>query len=120
MGLNYNMAEELVRHQQEALDQNENAFWIGEQLLDMVRDDEHAAGILAQDLANNPGMGLRDAEKTIEKYAAAHKKGNRGCCPPQVAERLLREFYGLGEAAAAPQANAAAEEEKLLDLEDFL
>lgn len=115
MGINEQMVTELIRHQQEAIDESDNAYWIGEQLLDMVRGNEHAAGILAADLGNK-GMGLKDAERKIEQYASRHRKGNRGCCPPPVAERLLREFYGLGEEAPAPLKESST---KLIELEDF-
>lgn len=129
MGINEQMVTELIRHQQEGLSESDNAYWIGEQLLDMVRGDEHAAGILAEDLANNKDMSLAAAERKIEAYARQHKKGHCGCCPPPVAERLLREFYGLGEKKIlrcaqddrekGAQDDRGRTEPKLIELEDF-
>jgi hypothetical protein len=89
----------------------------------MVREDDHAAGILAEDLANNKDMSLAAAERKIEAYARQHKKGNCGCCPPPVAERILREFYGLGEADPSAcgirMTGDAKPAKKLIELEDF-
>lgn len=51
MGVNEQMAAGLIRQQQEGMDEWEPAFCVGEQLLDMVAGDEHAAGILTKDQA---------------------------------------------------------------------
>ncbi len=71
------------------------AVWmVGEQLKDMCRTDPACIPLLEQDL-QIPEMSLAKAERKIEAYARQHKKGNQGCCPPNEAERILREFYGL-------------------------
>ena len=79
---------------------------VGEQLLDMARGDDNAASILLND------MGVKDltiekAEKKIRAYAdELHKKNKSNCSgvSPKKAEEILRQFYGLPEAAevAAP------------------
>lgn len=125
MGVNEQMTVELIRHQQEGMGEWEPAFCVGEQLLDMVAGDEHAAGILAADLANNKEMDLRHAERKIKAWVDKNRKGSAGCCPPKKAEEILREFYGLG-AKADPAAengvlqSTAKAQAKELDLEDFL
>ncbi len=71
------------------------AVWmVGEQLKDMCLKEPACIPLLEQDL-QVPEMSLAKAERKIEAYARKNKKGNQGCCPPQEAERILREFYGL-------------------------
>ena len=113
MGVNEQMAVGLIRQQQEGLDETMPAFFVGEQLLDIIRGDEHAAGILAADLANNKEMSLIYAEKKIKAWADKHKKGNCAVVPPKKAEEILREFYGL---AQKPVLQSTAKE---ISLEDF-
>jgi hypothetical protein len=118
MGINEQMCLDLIHHQQEGMGPEDTAYWVGMQLLDMVAGDEHAAGILAADLANNKDMSIAHAEAKIRAYADKHRKGNKACVPPQKAEEILREFYGLGEKAVL-QSTAKPQKEEL-DLEDFL
>ena len=118
MGVNEQMCVDLIRHQQEGMGPEDPAYWVGMQLLDMVAGDENAAGILAADLANNKEMSIVHAEAKIKAYADKHRKGNKACVPPQKAEEILREFYGLGEKAVL-QLTAKPQKEEL-DLEDFL
>lgn len=98
-------------------------FMVGEQLKDICRRDAHAAELILQDL-DVEAMSLTNAEKKIKAYADGHRKGNFGCVPPDVAEKILRKFYGL------PEENAAVEERKqevpeeatgkIVNLADFL
>lgn len=48
------------------------------------------------------GMTLEDCEKKINAWADAHKKGNKVCVPPNVADRIIREFYGITEIRDEP------------------
>lgn len=108
----------------------DTAVWmVGEQLKDICRHDPHCAEIVAADL-DNPDLSLEAAEKKIKAKAdEIHKKNtksSRACVPPNVAERIIRDFYGLPAAgnpstAAVPKPAAAAPKENaFLDLEDFL
>lgn len=77
------------------------AVWmVGEQLKDIIRHDERLQEIVAQDLERD-GMGLAECEKKIKAFADKHKTGNFACVIPAEAEKIIREFYGLGEAAEA-------------------
>lgn len=93
-----------------------NAFYVGLQLLDICRGSEELAEIVLTDL-NNKDMGIDKAEAKIAAYASAHKKGNQGCCPPQEADRILREFYGLPAAGAEPSKKS---DSGVIDILDFL
>lgn len=87
-------AIEAIEKQQGKLKKFSMAHTVGEQLKDILRDQPTAAGIVLQDLANT-GMEITDCEKKIAAYAREHREGNGGCCPPQEADRIIREFYGI-------------------------
>lgn len=98
-------------------------FTVGEQLLEMARNQPELAELLAEDLAV-PEMNLTAAAAEIRKYAdEKHKKsgGKCVCVTPKEAETVLREFYHLPEADAAtdsrPPAGFTA---PIVDLADFL
>lgn len=92
-----------IESQQKKLAKDCPAFYVGEQLKDIIRTTPRAAEIVLEDLAMK-GMGVADCEKKIADYAKAHKSGNCGCCPPQVADRIIRDFYGLPATTVKPAA----------------
>lgn len=105
---------------------------VAQQLKDILREDPSLEEIVDKDL-DVQGMSLADCEKKIKARAdAIHKeKGLKGVCiPPQEAEKIIREFYGLPDAveqlpqaagsAASPLTSAGAEgAEDVLDLSEF-
>lgn len=71
-----------------------------------------------------PVWGVGQQLKDILRADAIHKeKGLKGVCiPPQEAEKIIREFYGLPEiGAAAPEPVVPASEDtgNALDLAEF-
>lgn len=96
-----------------------DAFMVGEQLKEMCRDAA-CAELVAKDL-DVKGMGLPDCAAKIKAYADKHRvKGiNCVCVPPDVAEGIIREFYGL-PARGQESAPLPAPKKEFLDLEDFL
>ncbi len=105
-----------IEAQQKKLKPGEIAFYVGEQLKDICRSVPEQAELILHDL-DNPEMSIVKAEAKIEKYASEHRQGKSGCCPPQEADRILREFYGLAPASvsSAPE----AEKSEIIDLADF-
>lgn len=88
--------------------ENTAAWMVGEQLKDICRRDPHCAELVLQDLENT-SMSIDAAEKKIKAYADKQKRtGNCVCVPPDVAEKIIREFYGLPEAGEAPEPMAPA------------
>lgn len=86
-------------------------FFVGEQLKEICYADSHCAEIVSQDL-DSEAMTLQKAAQKIKDYADEQHKKNKGnfvCVPPDVAEGILREFYGLP--AAAPEEKAPPVEE---------
>ena len=93
-----------------------SAVWmVGEQLKDICRREPGCAELVEKDL-DMKGMGLADCEKQIKAYADKNKKGGFSCVPPNVAEGIIRKFYGLPEAGEKKEAPAG----KVLDLSAFL
>ena len=95
------------------------AFLSRKQLKEICRDAA-CAELVAKDL-DVKGMGLPDCAAKIKAYADKHRvKGSSCVCVPlDVAEGIIREFYGLPGRGqeAAPQ---LAPKSGFLDLEDFL
>ena len=125
------MALEEIEAQQKEVTETDAAWFVGEQLKDMLRAQPEAAGIVAADLAQK-GMGIADCEKKIDAFAQKHRKGNRGVCGPKDSDQISREFYGIPDGgvelpAAQIKRDAAAEKptrekpaRRVIRLADFL
>lgn len=90
------------------------AFWVGEQLKDILRETPAAAKIVLEDFS--AGHTVADCEKKIKTYAGQH----HGCCPPQEADRIIREFFGI---TGCTQATTPAEKHparRSINLADFM
>lgn len=103
--------------------ENTAPWMVGEQLKDICRREPRCEQIVLEDL-ENPDMSLEKCEKKICEHAdELHKKtkGKCVCVPPNVAEGIIREFYGLGEAEQqnGQQTEQPAAKAKILSLEDF-
>lgn len=88
--------------------ENTDVWMVGEQLKDICRNDPSCATIVVEDLENK-AMSIEAAAKKIKEYADSQKskqKGNCVCVPPNVAEGIIRDFYGL---PAAPNSAANGE-----------
>ena len=96
--------------------EEEPIYMIGEQLKEIAERESASAELLLRDLEVD-GMGLEGAAKELKKYADKHS-GRRGCfcISPKVAEKILREFYCLGE----PQTVSTPAAPGRIDLGSFL
>lgn len=103
-----------IEAQQAGLDEYSTVYQVGQQLKDICRSCPEQADLLLKDL-DNPKMSIAEAEKKIKEFADKHKKGNSSCCPPQMADKILRDFYGLAPADAPKPASSG-----ILDLSDFM
>lgn len=108
---------EMISAQQKGKE-NTAAWMVGEQLKDICRSDHRCAEIVAQDLTKE-SMSLEKAEKQIHAWADKQKRtGNCVCVPPNKAEEIIRNFYGL---PVAGQKNAPKQVGVInLDLGSFL
>ena len=110
---------EMIEAQQKGLEDT-TVFMVGEQLKDICRADPHCAELVAQDL-ENASMSLDQAEKKIKAYADKQKRTvNCVCVPPNVAERILRDFYGLPEVGRPTENGEPTPVLGFLNLDDLL
>lgn len=97
--------------------ENTAVFMVGEQLKDIIADNEQFAELVLQDL-KNPDMSLEKCEAKIKARAdELHKKngGSCACVNPKDAENTIRAFYGLHQ-----NTSEAASKPKLVSLSDLL
>ena len=90
----YSEVVEKITHQQKGKE-GTPAWMVGEQLKDICNGNETASEIVAKDL-DMPAMSLENAAAQIKKYADNHKTGNFSCVTPVQAEKILCDFYGIG------------------------
>lgn len=103
--------------------ENTDIWMVGQQLKDIIRGNPTLEEIVDKDL-DVKEMSLANAAKKIRAWADEQHKKTKGSCvcvPPDVAEGIIREFYGLpGAGAAEPPAAPSEPEADFLDFEDFL
>lgn len=105
---------ELIRKQQ---GQRGPVWMCGEQLLEMIAQDEEAAKLVLDDLKHG-SMSLKGCEANIRAFA----QKNGSCCTGQEAEKIIRKYFGLPEQTAAPKPEPAAPpatDGNIVNLEDF-
>lgn len=121
-----NKAIEKISSQQKGKE-NTAAYMVGEQLKDICRSVKGAAEIVLRDL-DVKEMSIDYAEKKIKEWADKRKRsGNCVCVPPDTAEKIIKEFYGLSglEDDSNSQTfgnleNKDAKRSGFIDLKDFL
>lgn len=94
-------------------EENTPVWMVGEQLKDMIRDCPGWQEIVEQDLEQET-MSLAECEKKIKAYADKHKKNGFACVVPSVAEKIIRDFYGLTDEAKGTAAGG-----NVINLADF-
>lgn len=111
----------LITEQQSKAEQFGPVYGVGEQLKDLIANDPAVAGLVAADLKQE-GMSLADCEKKIKAWADQHHKKGMHCVfvPPMEAEKIIREFYGLGEAREPKPEMSSHAREKEISLFDFM
>lgn len=109
----------LIESQQKGKE-NTDVWMVGEQLKEIGAESEHNAEMLLQDLQIEK-MNIVAAAARLKAYADKnHGKANSFCISPKVADRILREFYGLGEPDAPQIKPTGVQDSGIINLEDFL
>lgn len=92
-----------IERQRRQYDEYSSVNLCGMQLIEILKElPERASEVVLADLQGGKGMKLTDCEKKIKEWADSHKKGNAVCVPPNVADRIIREFYGITEIRDEP------------------
>ncbi|MDO5399154.1 MAG: hypothetical protein Q4G33_14650 [bacterium] len=106
--------------------ENTPAYMVGEQLKDIIRGNADIEELVTQDL-DVEEMSIEKCAAKIKAHAdEKHKKlkGNCICVTPIEADKIIREFYGLPEAAAKEektvQPPAAPAKKKAVSLFDLI
>ena len=118
-----------IEKQQAEVKARSPQWMVGEQLKDICRREPQNAELILQDLSVKE-MSITEAEKKIKAFADKNKTGNFACVTPMEADRILREFYGLGEGFAEfipPERGEESQEtenrntnaRKIIDLDAF-
>ena len=100
-----------------------DVYMVGQQLKDICRREPECAPLVLADL-DNSDMSLKAAAGKIKAWADAKKKEKKAkcvCVPPDVAEGILRKFYGLPDTpdAGQSQPEQVTEAAPILDLASF-
>ena len=103
--------------------ENTAVFMVGEQLLDIAKNEPDSLEILKQDLLV-PDMSIEKAEKKIKEYSDKNRNGASSfCVSPHIAEGILRKFYGLKEPNGTNSEQSIAQApggDGYIDLDSFL
>jgi len=100
--------------------ENTAAFMVGEQLKDICRESEMVADLVNKDLDVSE-MSIVHAEKKIKEYAdKQQKQGSCVCVPPNVAEDIIRKFYGIPAKDIKSVSKPMASETKAFSLLDLI
>lgn len=109
-----------IKEQQAKMKPKSTEYFVGCQLRDILGELPEYAEIVLTDLLAK-GMTVSDCEKKIREFA----RGNGGCCPPDEADRIIREFYGIPCGATIPakepnHEHGAAGKKAKITFADFL
>lgn len=108
---------DMISEQQKGKE-NTAPWMVGEQLKEICRREPLAAELVEKDLAVKE-MSLSACEKQIKAWADQHKKGNCAVVPPNVAEGIIRKFYGIPERSKESEPTKATRETGEKDIIDF-
>ena len=88
-----------IKVQQEKAGLGAPAYYVGCQLVDMLRAEPELIELVEKDIEVS-GMGIADCEKKIKELADKKRKESKtnfAFVTPWEAEEIIRKFYGLPE-----------------------
>ncbi|MBR3767555.1 MAG: hypothetical protein IKL10_04860 [Clostridia bacterium] len=116
----YNELLEKIASQQKGKEFTD-VFMVGEQLKDICRNNGKATELVLADL-DVPEMSLEKCAAEIKKEADRlhkEKKGSCICVPPNVAEGIIRKFYGIPDDSESVE-RKPEKSSNIINLEDFI
>lgn len=122
MNTRYEELQRKVSEQQQGKEFTD-IFMVGEQIKDICKNNEKATELILADL-NVFEMSIEKCAAEIKKEADRlhkEKKGSCICIPPDMAEGIIRHFYGIpdgtDEGAEHPVERSS---DNIIRLEDFI
>ena len=116
------MLNEIVKkitQQQTKLDASSPAFVVGEQIKEMCEKQPSIRELILQDL-DIPEMSIQKVAEKLKEYADKNRKGAKQfCITPLVAEKIIRDFYGLPEREEQVSLSEPKPDTAHINLEDF-
>ena len=111
--MNIEKLNEIINSQQEGKEGTPE-YMMGEQIKDIARRESETIEILFNDLHLDE-MNLTALSKHFKEYSDNHRNGARCfCITPDVADGLIREFYGLSDKTDGNGDSG------IIDISDFL
>lgn len=108
-------ARQKITDLQSKYNEDQMQYAVAEQIKMIASENDTNAQHIFNDIDDDK-MSIAEVEKLIAAYAKKHK----GNCPPfPVADRIIRDFFGLGTASAAPK-SASSADDNMINLEDFM
>lgn len=109
-----------INEQQKELKQDSPAFCVGEQLKDICSKSPKYVELVLQDL-DQPQGNIKELAKKLQEYSDKHHKGaGCFCITPMIADKIIRNFYGLPDAEQIEIEAPAAPTHKRINLEDLI
>lgn len=100
--------------------ENTAVWMVGEQLKDILHREPAHEELIDRDL-DIAEMSLEKAEDKIHQWANKQKRTkNCVCVPPNVAEDIIREFYGIPKANERAVPETVKPQSSIIDLADFI
>lgn len=100
-----------------------DVFMVGEQIKDICQNNAEATELVLADL-DVPEMSIERCAAEIKKEADRlhkEKNGNCICIPPDMAEGIIRKFYGIPEDSAECRTQSSEQaSDNIIRLEDFI
>ena len=123
MDYKFNELMEKIASQQQGKE-NTDVFMVGEQLKDICRHNTRASELVLSDL-DVKEMSLERCAAEIKKEADRlhqEKKGSCICIPPNVAEGIIKKFYGIPDEDINPdeESPGVQTDDNIIRLEDFI
>jgi len=111
------ISEMMINKQLESAKEGSLEYGVGMALIEICKANPLADELVAQDLTIE-AMSIKKCGEKLYEYANKNKSGNSFCMSPQIADKIIKEFYGIHDTASpAPTAPTPS---NVMSLEDLL
>lgn len=111
------ISEMMINKQLESAKEGSLEYGVGMVLIEICKANPLADELVAQDLTIE-AMSLKKCGEKLYEYAKKNKSGNCYGMIPQIADKLIKEFYGIHDKTTAAQPVTAPN--NVISIEDLL